>query len=269
MLKEPLPPKILESYEKWFAEKITCPLKDLRQITNAEGAEKYLIPSPSLAPKTRIEIYAQQYWWRLIDCMHHNFPSLTHFLGTKRFNDEIALPYLFERPPSHWSLNTLGSTLPEWMGSKRFSSLHLDLVNWDARATSAFFAKQLTEPLQLTQEALSSCTYTLQPHMHFIQTHFSLGPFREALLAEENPPAAQEEQSPLSYAIFRNRKLQVEWNEIDAFQYTALQKFKTPCTLADFCGNLESNPIFSKEAERLLPLWFQQWTALGWLAVLQ
>lgn len=269
MLKEPLPPKTLEKYEKWFAKTITHPLKDLKHIVNAEEAEKYLIPSSTLLPKMRIEIYAQQYWWRLIDCMHHNYPSLTRFLGEHAFNETIALPYLCNSPPSHWSLHTLGHSLPAWMESRGFSPLCLDLAKWDNKSTEVFFAKQLTEPSELDQKALATCIYTLQPHVHFINTNFSLGSFREALLDEEDPEPAQEEPATFSYVIFRSRNMRVEWNEIDDFQYTALEMFKTPSTLENFCNKLESRPDLFQEAENALPLWFQQWTALGWLAILQ
>ncbi len=99
-------PPGLKSVQEWFGNVISSPLEDNNYIKTiapsgyliAEEAARYIIPTPNLRAHQRIQIYNQQYWWRLLKAMHESFPLVTRLFGYHAFNETIAIPYLYKYP---------------------------------------------------------------------------------------------------------------------------------------------------------------------------
>src|SRR4051812_44875922 len=102
-------PTQLKRMQEWFASIITRPVDEESRINplSPEGvpmeqeACRYITPSATLLPAQRIQIYNQQYWWRLLSIMHELYPLVTRLFGHRDFNQTIAIPYLVKYPPSH------------------------------------------------------------------------------------------------------------------------------------------------------------------------
>lgn len=107
-------PLNLLNLQKWFADVITTPLID-NKMQGSSNAHEMIKPSKQLSASQRIEIYNQQYWWRLLETMHKNFPLLTRLFGYSAFNEELAVPYLYEHKSQHFSLAYLGENLSDWI----------------------------------------------------------------------------------------------------------------------------------------------------------
>src|SRR5690606_39116743 len=113
----------LKELQYWFAEIISRPIdmdNKINPITPSgkpieEEAAKYIIPSSTLTPGQRMEIYNQQFYWRLLDILHETFPLLARLFGYRDFNEKLGFPYISTHLPDHWSLNQLGKRLPRWI----------------------------------------------------------------------------------------------------------------------------------------------------------
>jgi hypothetical protein len=81
-----------------------------------EIAESYIKPNSLLTSFGRLEIYNQQYWFRVIAAVAEDFPVLQVVLGQERF-DSLMLAYLRENPSTSFSLRNLGAGLPAWLAS--------------------------------------------------------------------------------------------------------------------------------------------------------
>ena len=159
-------PCSLKITQEWFAHVITTPLyeHDAIQPYTTEGllvseeAARYIVPSPTLRPHQRIQIYNQQYWWRLLNTLHINFPLVTRLFGRNAFNEQIAIPYLLRCPPNHWSLSLIGERLPAWI-SECYEEPDQTLVRHAAELDWAFTASYIAPQLprldlvRLTKEA--------------------------------------------------------------------------------------------------------------------
>ena len=74
MLKDIEAPASLKNLQAWFGGVISQPIDVDSKISPVapsgelieEEAKHYIIPSKTLTPKDRIEIYNRQYWWRLL-----------------------------------------------------------------------------------------------------------------------------------------------------------------------------------------------------------
>ncbi|MCC5831459.1 MAG: putative DNA-binding domain-containing protein [Chlamydiales bacterium] len=264
----------LSEIQKWFGKLIAQPLQPASQIPSTtpfgtaieEEAGKHIAPSPTLKPFKRLELYHQQYWWRLLKCLQENFPTLTRLYGYERFNLEIGIPYLCDNPPSHWALWRLGQSLPEWFKEK---DLERDLTLIDAAAQSAFFSEE-RDPADLGQEAAVKKKLFLQPHIHLFELGADLFTFRETLLEQEtsywsNSPLPKIRQGVSYFVLYRNSKNRVKWKESSIGEYRLLTLFQKGSSIQEACAMIEGEGGEAfKEAEESLPLWFREWTYLNW-----
>lgn len=278
-----------QATQEWFAGIITQPLTENSYInpiapsglTIAEEAARYIVPSRSLQPHQRIQIYNQQYWWRLLNILHDTFPLVTRLFGHTAFNEEIGIPYLVKYPPDHWSLNLLGNRLPQWI-EEEYNKPDKTLVHNAATLDWAFcdnFVAAHYAPLDVAgimtkggQDCLLSITLHLQPHIHLFHWEYDLFTFRQAFLSQsvdywlENdfPPLPKEKAH--SFILFRSVKNNVFWKEISKPEYLILNLFNRGCSVEEACTYIENqDESVYKEANEKLQEWFQDWASRGWL----
>lgn len=274
-------PPALKDVQLWFASIITRPIDNNSRmnptspsgIPMQEEAARYIVPSPTLEPSQRIELYNQQYWWRLLSVLQESFPFVLRLFGYQDFNALIAIPYLQRHPPNHWSLNVLGNDLPEWI-LKEYHSPDKDLVAAAAKIdwafNDSFCAIQLPPllPSSLSgeegQEGVSEKDLYLQPHIHLFELKSDLFDLRMQFVKEEPEYWLENDFPPLSaektyhFVMYRTPENTITWKEIGAAEYHLLQLFKKGCSIDKACEWLEERgDAFYEEAARNLHLWFQ------------
>jgi hypothetical protein len=274
-------PLELKKTQEWFASIITRPIDvDNNMISvsptgnqMSEEAKQYIIPSKGLKPHERIQIYNQQYWWRLLTIMQENFPLVTRLFGYHDFNQTIAFPYLNKHKPSTWSLNVLGDTLENWVAEEYEANdkkLILEAVKIDYAYLFSFFAKK-KEPLNfelLNSEELSFKNLTLQPHVHLFQLDSDLIEFRSNLY-KESPDYWVENDFPklkkgeFHFILYRNHHNFVLADTISPIAYNILSMFKQGASIDSICEWLETQDEETfEEASSNMQNWFGNWAAL-------
>ncbi|MEC7840201.1 MAG: DNA-binding domain-containing protein [Chlamydiota bacterium] len=278
-------PQSLKNLQDWFASIITMPIDDDSQMNAispfgtpmTNEAAKYITPSPTLTPEKRIQLYNQQYWWRLLATLHENFPTATSLLGYHNFNDWIAVPFLKDNPPDNWSLSLLGAKLPLWVQEnyrKEDRLLILETISIDWAYVYSFYASQLPT-LQITEDGDVSFTKLhLQPHLQLFTLHHNLLPFREKILQKNPEYWSTHDIPPLecknkySFVIYRNHEYNVGWLQIDNYEYSLLSQFTKGLTIEEACHWIETRDLETKKtATHNLKDWFQKWTTCGWLGI--
>lgn len=280
----------LKSTQEWFAGIITNRLGENNTIQNytphgtliAEEASRYITSNSALRPHQRMQIYNQQYWWRLLNTLHTNFPLVTRLFGSYAFNEKIGIPYLLTYPSNHWSLNALGERLPQWVEEsyrEPDKSLVLNAAHLDWAFMASFIAPQHPFPdlAQMTQdnpESLLSQMFYLQPHIRLFTWEYDLFTFRENFLRREadywldhrfpNLP----KHKTYFFALYRNLQNNLAWREIKKEEFILLERFKMGTTITDACAYIESldASIYETVATHLQK-WLQDWTQAGWLTL--
>lgn len=277
----------LATTQNWFAGIITGQLKDnlIKPITPNGGfveeeAARYIVPSPTLKPYERIQIYNQQYWWRLLKVMHENFPMVVRLFGYYSFNDSLAIPYLLKYPPNHWSLNTLGENLSNWIEEEYHESdkrLVKNAVNLDWAFLYGFVSPHLA-PLdiliQTNSEKLLKTKLYLQPYIFLFKWDCDMLAFREAFLKESIDYWTEHDFPYLHkgknyyFVLYRNSFNQLKWREISAGQYVLLETIKQGTTIEAACEVLEKQAkSVYEDAAQNLQSWFQEWVQRGWITM--
>lgn len=122
-----------------------------RLITAPEGVHKALcgrkvrlpiLDRGRLAAADRLDIYANMYFFRILDSLKEDFPSVLKVIGDDRFHNLIT-DYLLQHPPDHWSLRSVGRRMPAFLKkhalAKRWPCLP-DLARFEWALIEAFDA---------------------------------------------------------------------------------------------------------------------------------
>ena len=288
MSNTPQVPSTLRHLQEWFSAIITQPIGPDNSICPTtpagsaieEEAKRYISASTTLEPHERLEIYSQQYWWRLLNTLHDNFPLTTRLLGYKTFNRTIGFPYFAARPPHHWSLSHLGDTLPQWIAD-HYNGDNKVLINEAAQLdwayVESFFAAEYRTNTFIggTQNPtiLAEMTLLLQPHLFLFAFSHCLPKFRDRVI-EEPPdywqlhdfPPLERKEAPYHYVASRNGSGNVTWHALSDHAYTILSLFRNGNTLNGACCWIEQQePAFIEEVCHHLHDWFQEWTIRSWI----
>ncbi len=71
-------------------------------------------PSNLCTPAERLSVYANAYFWRLVDTLADDYSIVRDLIGKKLFYD-TAVDYLRKNPSRHYSLSMLGAEFPAYL----------------------------------------------------------------------------------------------------------------------------------------------------------
>ncbi|MGE4000059.1 MAG: putative DNA-binding domain-containing protein [Planctomycetaceae bacterium] len=83
-----------------------------------EGVQHVIRPSRRQTSIERLQVYANAYYARLLECLREEFPALLHALGPETF-DAFAFGYLQAYPSTSYTLANLGRSFPRYLHETR------------------------------------------------------------------------------------------------------------------------------------------------------
>jgi hypothetical protein len=279
-------PNEIENIQEWFAKVISRPLTEsgtINPISSCgrfieEEAQQFITGSFNLMSHKRLEIYNQQFWYRLLNMMQTNFPLTFRLLGYQKFR-KITAEYLVDNPPKHWSLTTLGEHFPNWIKHKNYDTLIEHSVEIDAICyASSLSLNQPTISLAAsTNQDLNILLTTqlfLQPHLFLVNYPYDLFKFREEIL-KRDPEYWRKNTLPISpeittqyFVVFRTRKNITAWQNISRAESQLLQHFKNGCTILKVCEWIEQQDTSIRASmTENIQKFVQEWIQLEWLTL--
>ena len=168
----------LRSTQELFWTLITAPegvctaVEDLgrRGLLEARAIDDVFKGDGDLPAVERLDIYANMYFYRLLDCLAEDFPKVLAAVGPERFHNLIT-DYLLAHPSEHPSLRYLGRRLPGFIAGHPLAAEHpwlADLARLDWARADLFDAADAT-PLsrdalaRLPQERAGEARFTIVP----------------------------------------------------------------------------------------------------------
>jgi hypothetical protein len=108
----------LARVERWIQDVIVDPAPD-RAVArkNRAKAAGAILPSRTLSPIERVEIYRGQYLLRMEEALLNDYPVLEHLLGHAAF-ERLVAAYVKKHPSRSYSLNHMKERLPEFIAAK-------------------------------------------------------------------------------------------------------------------------------------------------------
>lgn len=290
---DPSVPDVLRCTQEWMARKITAPLTMQHKLVQKgqgpsiqEEASQWLRASPNLAPHQCLELYAQQYWWRLLRVLEDQYPLTRRILGGDVWLAQVAVPYLAAHVPRHWSLFTVDDRLLEYLQKTpcgahpafTYDAACLDYAN--LHLVHLAHHKPLSAGEGELELLFSSTLYT-QPHIFLLEFPGDLISFRKEVLRvsgdkkdyymNEPLPAldlAQEPTAARCFVLFREQPAMTVHVELSFFAARYLRRFIAGSSIEDSLEWVETQEdAMQQEVNTNLAKWLEQWVALGWLTL--
>jgi hypothetical protein len=142
--------------------------RSVREITSA-----LIKPNDRMTSFERLQVYNQQYWFRILSCLSEDFPGLRRLIGERKFQ-KLAVAYLNECPSESFTLRNLGARLEVWLRKHReciagFERIAVDMVRLEWAEVDAFDGAELPPLSAEDSGKLSGDTvFHLQPHLHLL-----------------------------------------------------------------------------------------------------
>lgn len=282
-----------------MAQAIMRPLTDNGQIqkTWADGsktsdfAAQFIKPNKRLTSLKRLEIYNQQYWLRLINRLEEDFPGLQSLLGSEKFQ-ALAIAYLQTFPPTTYSLNMLGSKLPEFLLKEPYwgdqhQELLLDIARFESAQAFTLNAeeKPALQAAALTDGDPMHLILTLQPHLVLLKLSYPADTFvsgierlhaqrSEACISNNNHRLTPRQpimpkRKKIYVAVFRADN-SVYSRRLDPTAFALLELLKDGTPLGQACAVALADKLSGRDANKIgsrLKNWFQTWSESRWFCV--
>lgn len=259
------------------------------QPTSAATAEHLIAPNDRLTAGDRLEIYNQQYWWRLWGAFAEDFPCVRAVIGQRSF-DRLTVAYLEACPSRSWTMRNLGAKLPQFLEenpglTEPHTALACDVARVEWATTAAFDDEESDriDPSQLGSIDPSKLRLGLQPYLHLLELRHPV----DRLLAKLRKRAGDSEtasnaveshkprrtvrvtaralREPLFLAVHRV-DFSVYYKRLTPVAYRLLLALQEGLTLDAACESaLADSSVSPEEAAGQVREAFAMFTSLGWL----
>jgi hypothetical protein len=261
-----------------------------------EVAAEFIKPNDRLSSFERLEIYNRQYWFRVLDCLHDDYPGLRAILGAKKFT-QLATDYLAKYPSNSFTLRNLGERLEEFIREEPgrtapHGPLAVDMVQFEWAQTVAFDGtskRPITED-DILGKAPDQLTLGLQPYLSLLSLNYAVDDFlvavkrrdEDALRAEASnaihsaprtsnrrKPVRRPKKQQVFLAVHRYEN-QVYSKRLEPEEYQILAALARGDTVAVACETaVAQNPRTDFDWADTIKNWFDTWTTLGWFCLPQ
>ena len=269
---------MLDSIQSQFFEAIRLPLRGTsRQSTDlppsAEGhtahffaiADSLIQPGPDLSAAERLELYHRQYWFRLLDSLAEDFPTLQACIGGELFWS-YAERYLLQRPSTSFTLRHLGEGLADFFANDPETPLPLrgwlkDLARLEYTHMEVFEKAQASLPDAIT---ILEAQLILQAHVQVIRVQHPVDScWNDSTNFAPADSSAESEIEEIEIAVWRGLSGESFHRRIDPAEAQLLALLQLGGTLSEILSQVPDPapaPEFIRDT-------FGQWQHDGWIGI--
>lgn len=264
----------LERLQRWMQAVIVHPglvddaLAAAADEVPAERIGEVILPSRTLTPAERLDVYHGMYLLRMEEALASDYPALKHFLGDEGFFD-LVRDYVQVYPSRSFSLNPLGYHLPEFVktatGLKRPDFCH-ELARLELAVAQAFDGP---ETARLGEAAIAAVppeaweTARLAPvaTFHLLSFRYPVNDYLQTVLDDnhDHPKARLKDQW---IAVYR-RDYVVYRLDLTRAAHDLLADLVGGTPLGEAIGKALKTGGRRAPSEHELFRWFRQWVSVG------
>ncbi len=254
-------PITLSELQNWMRWVITDPrgvhdaLINPRPVT-LEYPERYLAPEPSayssismnadLSVETRLSVYAEAYFSRLLESLEVDFKRLRLVMGELEFQILIS-EYLKAHPSKSFNIGEVGRHLPEFLKTKHPESCFIEIADFEFRLIESFYSVDvpLLSPKafeSLSEDDWANLKLEIDPSVEVLTSFWPLDEFWG--LENETPESMFTKTKSERHFLLWRKLYQVQFREITQLEAEALRLLKDGISLSQALEHIEEK--FSK-----------------------
>lgn len=281
MIDEVVVPKELQTIQEFFGSFLHLPINKFNHNLESllpkhlkKQIATIIKPSTALNSFSLLQIYHQQYWWRIIDFLDNMYPLLVRLLGKENFESKLAIPFFSHLKPKDWRLLFICDNFIKWL--KNFPFISCEQLE-SAILDNAYYKAYLSDFIVPKTNTIDiHAPFILQDCISVLSFQTKICEYREEMLKQSseywnNHPLPTLEKKRMFYIVYRNPYENTKYEVIDFFQFEILSKLKKGTSIEYLSKWLKE--AFSDEEQIYISTklveWFQKWTKKQWLIPLQ
>lgn len=253
----------LQHWLKWIITDprgVSSALKNPRPNFEAYN-ERYTEPASSqiqwiergtVSAVDRLDVYAEGYFSRVVECLAKDFPKTQLAVGERCFSVLVS-QYLKAHPSQVSSIDEIGSQFAAFISSwpnLPFAWIS-DLANLEWQQIEAFYA---IEPpptpnwhSELNLSSLEGLRFQIHPSVSFVASNWNLPKIIESLSLRHSSHKQENFSSPSYLIIYRHQDF-YHWDAVSRPIFDVLKNLKSGLNLAEATEHLseESAPALSR-----------------------
>jgi hypothetical protein len=203
------------------------------------GLAQVIAGDDRLSSEERVDIYANMYFYRILDVLKEDFPATLSMLGAERFHN-LVTSYLIEYPPSHFSIAYAGNHLADFIGGhpvhEEFPFL-ADLARMERALIDVFHAPDAVSLDAEQMRAIAPADWpalklTLNPANQTLELKWDVAAILGAV--EQAKEVVTPARGAISMLVWRSRN-RVYYRPIDSAERDLLDVLAKATTFAEIC----------------------------------
>ena len=203
------------------------------------GLGAIVLGDARLAAEARVDIYANMYFYRLLDALKEDFPATLAVLGDDNFHN-LVTGYILEHPPTEPSLYYCGRYLADYLRDhpmREDAPFIADLAQLERASVEVFHGADasLLEPDALRTIAPAdwpSLVLGIHPSAQILALDWRVLDLLSAV--EENRPWQPADQGAVKVLAWR-RNARVFYRYLESVEADALEAASRGATFAEIC----------------------------------
>ncbi len=203
------------------------------------GLARVIAGDDRLRAQERVDIYANMYFYRILEVLQEDFPATLAVIGAERFHNLIT-GYLIDYPPRHFSISYAGEHLADFIRDhplrEEFPFL-ADLARLERALIEVFHAADAV-PLDaermraIVPEQWPSLQLTLHPAHQMFQLEWNVASILKAVEQGDTPNPPSHDATSMLVSRHRNT---VQYRAIDEAEGAELAALSEGTTFAEIC----------------------------------
>ncbi|WP_197356493.1 HvfC/BufC N-terminal domain-containing protein [Aureliella helgolandensis] len=242
-----------------------------------------IAPSRNLSSQQRIEIYANAYYARLLECLRDEFPAMVALLGEDTFH-AFAFDYLQSNPSSSYTLADLGRNFHRFLIDSRvreagdetavesgqsYFDLMIDLALLERTYSEIFTGPGIEDVESLSAEALSRVpqdsvgALRLKPAPCVRLLRLSTAAHEYAIAVRKSPTIAPQLPEFIeTFLVVTRIDYVVRTVPAEPEEYLLLQALVENASLEQAIAKVaEQGSMDEEQMARKFAVWFQKWAS--------
>jgi hypothetical protein len=241
------------------------------QIALATQLQEAVAGDAERPPQNRLEVYANAYFYRILDCLKEDYAALAAVLGEDFFHDTVVA-YLLACPPRHPSIRYVGDRMAQFLAEderlapvrERFPfAADLARLEWalqDAFDAPDALAMAIEDVARLAPEDWAGLLLRPDASVRLLELAWPVATLRKAFERDETvPEATSVKADPETVLVFR-RSESVSYRLVDADEADALRAVLHGTQFGHVC-EIAALHVGEDEAPGTAARWLARWLA--------
>ena len=214
-------------------------------VRGDEAIKNDIVSTTDALAEHRLGAYYNAYRIRLIDILALDYKAVETHLGRVLF-EELALDYLQKFPSTRPSIRWFGEHFPQYLGKHcerndgEFIG-ELAQFEWtrglifDAASTAELF--DVDAMTQVPQAAWPTLTIQFKPAIKWLDLHWNVCPYADAIDKGETAPVPYREEIPVRWLLWRKNR-NPNWRSLEVHEAWAIEAAYQGGDFSEICEGL-------------------------------